>query len=192
MQLGKTLVGAIIGAALGIGLMVAANRLFQLDDVWLAIPVAILTGLGVRLMVATSGHASYLRGAITGILALAAYLGGVGVQRMVAQTRAEAPRPPVAAQTTEAAEGEAADEAADPAEAAPPAPVQQAPPVRDVRGVPRAGAQAQNPLDFVWLGIAALIAYELGRGTGPSTKPVVTAESSEPSQPVPAGTHPDA
>jgi hypothetical protein len=188
MQLGKTLVGAIIGAALGIGLMVAANKLFQLDAVWLAIPVAILTGLGVRMMVSTTGHASYLRGAITGILALAAYLGGVGVQKMVV-SQADALRPPVVTQPTAPAEGEE-DDPAEPAEAAPPAPVQQAPmPVRDVRGAPRAGGQAQNPLDFVWLGIAALIAYELGRGSGPSTKPVATTE---PSDPVPAGTHPDA
>ena len=33
---------------------------------WLAIPVAMLTGLGVRMMVNTSGHASYVRSALTG------------------------------------------------------------------------------------------------------------------------------
>src|ERR1043166_9337125 len=65
MQFGKTLVGAIIGGALGIGLLILVYLQFGIDKMWMAIPVAVLTGLGVRMVVATSGHASYLRGAIT-------------------------------------------------------------------------------------------------------------------------------
>ncbi len=62
MQFGKTLVGAIIGAAIGVGLLLAAGLLFGWDGFWLAIPFAIVTGLGVRLFAATKGHASYARG----------------------------------------------------------------------------------------------------------------------------------
>ena len=62
MQFGKTLVGAIIGAVLGIGLLIAVYLLAGIDKMWMAIPVAILTGIGVRMVAATSGHASYLRG----------------------------------------------------------------------------------------------------------------------------------
>ena len=72
MQFGKTLVGAIIGAVLGIGLLIAVYLLAGIDKMWMAIPVAILTGIGVRMVAATSGHASYLRGAITVVLAMAA------------------------------------------------------------------------------------------------------------------------
>src|SRR5215213_2372669 len=89
MQFGKTLVGAIIGAALGIGLLIAVYLAFGIDKMWMAIPVALLTGLGVRMVAATSGHASYLRGAITVLLAMGAYLGGLAVTRAVANHRAE-------------------------------------------------------------------------------------------------------
>ena len=48
MQLGKALVGAVVGCAIGIAVMVAAYFLFEADQAWLAIVVAICAGLGVR------------------------------------------------------------------------------------------------------------------------------------------------
>ncbi len=94
MQFGKTIVGAIIGAILGVGLLVAVYFLFGVDKMWMAIPVALLTGLGVRMAGATSLHASYLRGAITVVLAMGAYLGGLMITRAVANHRATtAPKP---------------------------------------------------------------------------------------------------
>ncbi len=190
MQLGKTLVGAVIGAALGIGLLVAIYLLFRMDDVWLAIPVAILTGLGVRTLVSTSGHASYVRGAITGVLALAAYLGGWWVAAQVATQLASAAQSkqlPLA-DTTEPAE-DADDTGAEPAAAAP-APVDRPIPAARPSGAGMAKTlpPGQSPWDYVWLGIAALVAYELGRGTG--AKPVVVGE--ETVTEVPKGAHPDA
>jgi hypothetical protein len=88
MQLGRTIIGAVIGAAIGIAVMAAIYMAFKLDSAWLALPVAVLTGLGVRMMVATSGHASYLRGAITGLLALGAYLLGWSAMATFAQQTA--------------------------------------------------------------------------------------------------------
>ena len=76
MQFGKSLLGAIIGAAVGIGLLLAVYLLLGIDKVWMAIPFAILTGLGVRMFVSTAGHASYVRGAMTMVIALAGYIGG--------------------------------------------------------------------------------------------------------------------
>ena len=55
MQLGKALLGAIIGAALGIGLLLAVYLLFDIDNVWLAIPFALITGLGVRMVAVHDG-----------------------------------------------------------------------------------------------------------------------------------------
>jgi hypothetical protein len=66
-----------------------------------------------------------------------------------------------------------------------PQPVQRAP---SAGGMPKAVTPGQNPLDYVWLAIAGLVAYELGRGTG--AKPVVVGE--ETVTEVPVGTHPDA
>ncbi len=51
MQLGKSLLGAIIGAAIGIVILLVVYRLFEIDGFWLAIPFAIITGLGVRMLV---------------------------------------------------------------------------------------------------------------------------------------------
>jgi len=178
MQLGKSLVGGIIGAALGIGLLVAIYLLFGLDHVGLAVPVAILTGLGVRTMVSTSGHASYARGAITGLLALAAYVGGWYLVADLATRRAKAaPKPPTP--NVAAADSPDAGETSD-------APVVEAPPVQErapVRANPsgaatrKAVAPGQNPMDYIWLGIAALVAYELGRGTAAKRVEVVGEET---------------
>lgn len=191
MQLGKALVGAIIGAALGIGLLVAVYLAFAIDQVWLAIPVAILTGLGVRMMVSTGGHASYARGALTGLLALAAYVLGWLVVKEVAENRAAAApqRSAVVAKADDAADE--ADESD--AKAADARPVEQPLPVqRPASGAPmrKAAQPGQNPLDYVWLGIAALVAYELGRGTAAKQVVVVDEDAASPGAPV--GTRPDA
>jgi hypothetical protein len=148
-----------------------------------------VTGLGVRALVSTSGHASYTRGALTAILALAAYVGGWFVVAEVAKARARsAPKPAVAAAAAKASE-EGAEKDAEPAPAAP-----LVEPVRPIergptgQAMPKSATPGQNPLDYVWLAIAGLVAYELGRGTG--AKPVVVGE--ETVTEVPVGTHPDA
>ena len=62
MQLGKSLLGAVIGSAVGVGLILAIYYSFALDHTGLAILMAICAGLGVRALVNTKSHASYLRG----------------------------------------------------------------------------------------------------------------------------------
>jgi hypothetical protein len=172
MQLGKTLIGAIIGAALGIGLLIAIYLLFSIDHVALAIGVALLTGLGVRALVSTSGHASYARGALTGLLALGAYVGGWLLVAEIAKARAAAgPKAPVAVQRQAEEESDEAAPAGEQAavEEPPPLPVRPTGPAL----APKAAAPGQNPMDYIWLAIAALVAYELGRGTGmPATEPM--------------------
>jgi hypothetical protein len=194
MQLGKTLVGAIIGAALGIGLLLAIYFLFEIDTMWLAIPVAVLTGLGVRLMVATSGHVSYLRGAITAVLGLAAYIGGFQISSAVRNYRAaQADKERARAiqqQPADAGEVAKAPET-EPAKANPEAPAPT------VAQTPAGGAVARrapanggySPQNFIALAVAAFLAYELGRGSGGVRSSDMPAE---PSEPTPAGTHPDA
>jgi hypothetical protein len=198
MQLGRTFIGAIIGAAIGITLLVGAHMAFEFDSVWLALPVAILTGLGVRMMVATGGHASYLRGALTCILALGAYLGGCDVVARMAQnqassagqaTRIERPADDAAKATAE--DGEVADEDAE-AEEAPAAKAVSEPPSSrpsTSMAIQQGGLQKGfSALDFIVLSCSALIAYELGRGT--AGKPVVVGEETRTEVPVQA--HPDA
>jgi hypothetical protein len=191
MQFGKTLVGAIIGAALGIGLLVAVYLMFGIDKMWMAIPVAALTGLGVRMVAATSGHASYLRGAITVVLAMGAYLGGLAISKAVANLRADAVAKvaPAASHSEEPADaGDAKDQAAPetkPAEAMPATQVKFDPSAHRAP-VPRGPI---STWDFLSLAVAALVAYELGRGSGVSSKDNMGAGPSEPAL---GGTHPDA
>jgi hypothetical protein len=192
MQFGKTLVGAIIGAALGIGLLIAVYLMFGIDKMWMAIPVALLTGLGVRMVAATSGHASYLRGAITVVLAMAAYLGGLAITRAVANHRAETvskANPPRAAAEEPGAPGDAKSE--EPVAEAPPINAPPTAPANPDLAMRRSAmpSQAFSTWDFISLAVAALVAYELGRGSGIASKGSMGAGSGEPAL---GGTHPDA
>src|SRR6188508_2752101 len=92
MQLGKALLGAIIGAAVGIVLMLVLYLTTGWDKSWLSIPFAIITGIGVRMFTDTKGHASYVRGALTMAIALAAYIGGWMIVAQVATARANSER----------------------------------------------------------------------------------------------------
>jgi hypothetical protein len=208
MQLGKTLVGAIIGGALGIVVLLFVQHHHGWDGYWMALPVALLTGLGVRLAAKVKGHPSYLRGALTGLLSIALFIAG---QYVVAQvvTRGAAAKP---VPTQESVVRPAADEAnteneaaaiEEPAaapqtqdqEAAEPAADEQAAPADDertgpVEGVGQAPMIARTPLakqwttmDLLWLCIAALIGYSLGRGSEPSSKNVETRDDNAPAAP---------
>jgi hypothetical protein len=193
MQLGRALIGAIIGAAVGIAVLVAVYMALKFDSVWLALVVAVLTGLGVRMMVATGGHASYLRGAVTGLIALGAYL--FGSYLVAAVMQAQAAKAAEATRVEQPAASAKADEAAD-ADAAtaetPPVEEPKAPPPssRPVAGGRQKMATPKNwsTLDYILLCVSALVAYELGRGT--AAKTVVVGE--ETVTEVPQGTHPDA
>ena len=189
MQLGKTIVGAIIGAVLGIGLLIVVYLFFGVDKMWMAIPVAILTGLGVRMLAVTSGNASYMRVALTVLLAMGAYLGGLAITKAVANHRAEkasqaapAPRSEEPADAGDAKEGQATEAKA--VEAPVAAPVKMDPSLHRV-SLPT----AFSTWDFLSLAVAALVAYELGRGSEGAHKMVA---DEGPGGAVPGGTHPDA
>jgi hypothetical protein len=196
MQLGKTLVGAIIGAALGVGLLVIVYLQFGKDNMWMAIPVAILTGLGVRLMIARTGQASYARGALTVLIALGAYLGGLQVTSAFANRKAADLAKGVVHTETDTKDAEPGDtKGPEDAAAQPPAPPEQK--AGPNTPMPAMGEPRRPQLpktfstwDFLALAVAALVAYELGRGSGGVYTGTPTAAM--PSEPMAAGTHPDA
>jgi hypothetical protein len=177
MQLGKSLIGAIIGGLVGIALCIAVTKLSGgWDKMWLAIPVALLTGLGVRCMANTKGHPSYARGALTAIIAIAAFLASFPVAALIT-TRGAAARQ-INAQASAEPANDAADDAAttDAADA----PANEAPPAAraresgpDLAGPMRQRPPERSPWEYVALGIAALVAYELGRGSGVARPGVV-------------------
>jgi hypothetical protein len=197
MQLGKTLVGAVIGGLVGAAVCVAITKFTGWDKMWLAILVALLTGIGVRLLVDTRGHASYARGALTAILAVGAYFLSFWASTLITTKGAAAReinaqagvRQPADEAADDAADGDAADDAAD-GEAAEAADgdtedagdeaadddVPAAPATTRQRSDPAAGVlrpqrpPERSPWEYIALGVAALIAYQLGRGSeGPRT-----------------------
>ncbi len=185
MQLGKSLVGAIIGAVVGIILLIAVHMQWGIDKSWMAIPVAIITGLGVRSLVTTYGHESYLRGALTALIALGAFMFGMDRASKIAVDRAaSAKKAAIPAVDVPPLEEVVATETVDPAAATadPPAPAEEVAVTEEVvvADTPPAAApiqnaadkkpkvlpaQQMNPIDFVWLAVAGLIAYQLGRGS---------------------------
>jgi hypothetical protein len=210
MQLGKSLVGAVIGGLVGAAVCVAITKFTGWDKMWLAILVALLTGIGVRMLVDTRGHASYARGALTAILAIAAYFlsfwastlittkgaaareinAQAGVRQAAADDAADDNAADDAADNdaadgeaadtddaadTDAADGIAADAADDEAENADDraandnaAVAQAATQQRTDRAAGLARNQRQqawSPWDIAALILAALVAYQLGRGS---------------------------
>jgi hypothetical protein len=189
MQLGKSLVGALVGGAVAIAALIAIHMITGWDKAWLAILVAIITGAGVRWAASTTGHPSYARGALTALIAILAFLAWYPIQAQLT-VRGALAKPIVADRAVAESEPAVTDEAADPAgtvddevpgqpaepaesEAAPAAaaadqPIDEGPNVA-ARGLARPRAEQFSTWDFLWLCIAGLIAYELGRGTAAAT-----------------------
>jgi hypothetical protein len=199
MQLKNAVIGALVGGAIGIGFLIAAYFLFGADHMALAIVVAILTGVGVRMSAATKGRASYARGAITALLAILAFVGGKFLVAAIAGQQATAsvitspknPVPPPKAEdqvttegeTAEAAESEnattEAEETTDAAQIQMERSADRTPVLGDVpRGQPL--KDSFSVTDYIWLFGAALIAYELGRGSGIAPTAVVATPEPTP------------
>jgi hypothetical protein len=174
MGVGPTLLGGVVGAAVGVGLhtLLETGMLGKpIEASWFAIVIGLLTGLGVRQANRTHMERSYLRGALSGLIALAAIYGSTVVIAEVMKKRDQAMVTKPAAAAGEA--DEASEDAADGDEAA----VTEAEtPAADtdrtmnpalaggVVGNPRAGDL--NPWQFVFMALGALVAYEFGRGAG--------------------------
>jgi hypothetical protein len=170
MQLGRAIIGAIIGGAIGVAILIAIQATGY-DQTWLAIIVALLTGLGVRAMTSTKGHASYLRGALTAILALAAFFGGtllfseMATRGMFAREMTVAPKVAIEDEDVDVVDDDGdVGVVEERLETRPPLAV-------DANARQPRAAQPASPWDFVWLTIAALVAYELGRGTSAPARP---------------------
>jgi hypothetical protein len=201
MQLAKALLGAIIGAVVGIVLLIVVYLTTGRDWTWLAIPFALVTGLGVRMFVDTKGHASYVRGAMTLAFALAAYIGGWLLVAPIVMARAKAIEKPAVdaaanqepgaedSKDADAADTESKDEEGKDADTTDAAALPKVVVRPADSGVARAATPRPvnySPTDIICLAIAALVAYELGRGSGASVPSVPPPSSS------PAGMHPDA
>jgi hypothetical protein len=172
----RVLIGGLIGAAVSsaawFGLEYATAREFG----WLAIAVGVITGMCINAAAGAGAAASYGRAALAVILTMLALIGGrlayaqimrsvSQVTTVVAQDNATQDAPVEEAQETE---GEAVAEVAEPADRS----------SLDLRGDPglrlqKPKATAMSELDMLWMGLAALLAYFFGKGSG-KPAPIVT------------------
>jgi hypothetical protein len=186
MGVGPTLLGGIVGAAVGVALhtVLETGMLGRpVEASWFAIIIGLLTGLGVRQANRTHMERSYLRGAISGVIALAAIYGSTAVIALVMKNRDQA----IVSKPTASADG--AEESADDAESDATATAEVETPTEEndrsinpafaggVVGNPRAGDL--NPWQFVFMALGTLVAYEFGRGVG-APKVVEPTDSTPP------------
>jgi hypothetical protein len=191
-----TLVGGVIGAAVGVGLQVVleAGLLGQrFEASWCAIVIGVLAGLGVRQANRHHMNRSYLRGAVSGLIALAAIVASSFAIKEV-MLRSEVS--PAGGRKLAAAKADAAD-ATDDADngAIAEAEAAEAPVADAGRGAAGVGGSAPqrlasdlNPWQFIFMGLGGLFAYELGRGADPAKRREV-AEVDR-TEPIVGGTDP--
>ena len=187
MGVGPTLLGGIVGAAVGVGLhtVLETGMLGKpVEASWFAIVIGLLTGLGVRQANRTHMERSYLRGALSGLIALAAIYGSSVVIAEVMKKRdlAMVMKPAAAvADPDEASDDATAGDDAATAETATPAAdadrTMNPALAGGVVGNPRAGDL--NPWQFVFMALGALVAYEVGRGAG-APKPAEPVDGTPP------------
>jgi hypothetical protein len=144
----------------------------HIEAPWFAIVIGVLTGLGVRQAnKAGIHHVSYARGAVSGIIALAAIVGSIYlVSVLMAKkdtTRTGKPVANAAPAADAAAEDAEGDDAAEPAEEPAAEPIPEAAPVAAGGGKMGARAEEFNPWQAAFMAIGAFLAYELGRGSAP-------------------------
>jgi len=186
MDLGRTLAGAVIGAAIGLGLHLAFGAVAKTEAVWFAIIVGALTGLGVRQAHRSlAGNVNYARGAVAAIIALVAIFASLYFVRVVIakvtskvnlteRPPVEEPVPaPAGTETAEEPAGEgtvAGTEGEEPAGEATVGEVADRPratrPKLSVSVDNKLEAPAFNVWDFLCIGLGVFLAYEFARGTG--------------------------
>lgn len=192
MSLGPTLVGGVIGAAVGVGLHLAVELTTSLEAPWFAIVIGLMTGLGVhQANKSLSGHVSYLRGAITAAIALGAIVGSTPlISRFVSpRNTLSADASKFAAREGATEEDDADEDAAATADGAEDvlAEAESRDGDRAGGGVGQAGRAAPdfNLFQFIYMAVGTFIAYEFGRGTGASvaagSAPVEEPTAMEPS-----------
>lgn len=160
MGFAKLLLGAAVGAALGIALLVTLEAFAHLELSWIVIVIGILTGLAMR-WIGGTGRASYLRGAVAALVTLATFIGGkYVVASVLSSMENQGTTAPIAADRVENPQGDAA-----------PTGVGAEPVLRVMEGRPAGDAmnfdfkrRNISVLDAVWLIVGALVAYELGKG----------------------------
>ncbi|MEM6329476.1 MAG: hypothetical protein AAF790_04415 [Planctomycetota bacterium] len=181
MNLGKGLLGAVIGGAAGLAAHVGIESTIG-EAAWFPVVTGVLTGFCVRKFdPSVKQQANYVRGAAAGLIALAAIFGSSqlsstariakvnqgDLDKPIAPDTAAADQP--AEEENEAPEADGAAGAGEPDQEMESAPVDAAAAAAaKQRPKPSAGASG---FDFAVMGIGCFLAYELARGNTPKRDP---------------------
>jgi hypothetical protein len=171
MRLGPTLVGGVIGAAVGMGLHLIVEMTTGAEAPWFAIIIGLMTGLGVhQANKSLAGNVSYLRGAVTAAIALGAIVGSTPlISKVVTRRGAAATSAKAAAAKADA--DEKTDEGTGDGSAATtiePEVDERAMAADGSIGAARGMAPWRVPVRHMAVG--TFIAYEFGRGTARTRK----------------------
>ena len=159
------LFGGIVGGAVGAAAWVAIEYTTQSEFAWMAWPVGLLVGWGVHKFAAADTRGGFLRGALAALLALAAVLGaGWSKAEILTKQAARASNAAVGVTVSEtdgSGEGEVAAaidrvsiDIEEPAAGFLNGPLESKP------------RNAFQDLNMLWLCLAALTAYVVGKGSG--------------------------
>lgn len=183
MNLGKTLVGGLLGAAVAIGIFTLLKTQMNLHATWFYVVIGLLTGLGVRQAhQSLAGNVSYARGALSGAIAAGAILLSEEVVRQVVSRGAEeviaaVEKPAVVGDETTEEEGDADAGDAESLD------VEQPPEIHPHDGLPGMvdGAKGAKPQTddvwpFVFMAVGIFLAYELARGSAAPGEPEAAVE----------------
>jgi|GEM_PF-1280464 len=176
------LLGGILAGVLGAAVWVAIEYTTQREFAWMAWPVGLLVGWGVHKSAATDARGGTLRGALAALLALAAVLGaGWSKAEIMTKKAAGAATSAVTLKIIET-EADGQKKAVETVETDA-APLDfGAPDTGLLHGTleskPRS---AFEDMDMLWLCLAALTAYVVGKGTGASAVGNKESASTEPS-----------
>jgi len=175
MGLGRTVIGAIVGALVGIGLHMALGAVIHQEAMWFVMIIGALTGLGVRKADKPHpGEVHYANGALSALVALIAMFASLALVPIVVAKTTPPPKDfektaskpaserPSAEGTTQQPVGEQTGE------------VPSENPFREEIHV-SGRLEAEQPVTIwqffdawqsLFVAIGALIAYECGRGIG--------------------------
>jgi hypothetical protein len=168
MHILNCLFGGIVGGVIGAAIWVSVEYSLQSEFAWMAWPVGLLVGWSVRKCAATDMRGGFLRGALAALLALAAIMGaGWSKQKILTTQAGQVIAPAVVVTTGESEIGEQKT-TNETTEAIEPVTVDIGTPSTGLfHGSidPKAGNAMQN-MDMLWLCLAALTAYVVGKGAG--------------------------
>jgi hypothetical protein len=182
----RVLLGGIIGATVAVAAWLGLEHVTQMNLGWLSCGVGVITGYCVHRAAGPNSGGSFVRGGLSVVLALVAIVGGQQIYAKVMEANADKALAVVVASET------AAEKAQDDTAENSIVPSQQSTPIDERRPANVGTGPVSMPTlrktisewDMLWMCLAALAAYIVGKGRNGVLPPAPADEpQSEPQSP---------